>query len=146
MKPPVALTHEFVQFIPEELQQGTIYVSIRFATVAHLCACGCKTKVVTPLKPTDWKLTFDGKTITLDPSIGNWSFPCRSHYWVRNNRVQWAGNWSQERIDANREFDRRAKDRYFGEIEEGGLDVVAANSESPHPHTKRTWWKTLWPW
>ena len=47
MKQPVTFKHEFVQFIPEELQEGTVYVSIRFATVSHLCACGCKTKVVT---------------------------------------------------------------------------------------------------
>lgn len=66
---------QFVEFIPDELQDATLYVSMRFATVSHLCACGCRSKVVTPLKPTDWKLTFDGKTITLYPSIGNWSFP-----------------------------------------------------------------------
>jgi hypothetical protein len=39
--------------------------------------------------------------VSLDPSIGNWSFPCRSHYWIRNNKVRWAENWSQARIDAN---------------------------------------------
>ena len=59
---------------PDELEQGTIYVSIRFATASHLCCCGCGNKVVTPIRPTDWKLIFDGKTISLDPSIGNWSF------------------------------------------------------------------------
>lgn len=146
MKQPVTLKHEFVQFIPEELQGGTIYVSIRFATVAHLCACGCKTKVVTPLKPTDWKLTFDGKTVTLDPSIGNWSFPCRSHYWVRNNRVQWADDWSDARIEANREYDRRAKDRYFSETEGGSRNTPDAEPSIPEPATKRTWWQKLWPW
>jgi hypothetical protein len=146
MKQPVTLKHEFVQFIPEELQEGTIYVSIRFATVAHLCACGCRTKVVTPLKPTDWKLTFDGKTVTLDPSIGNWSFPCRSHYWVRNNRVQWADDWSDARIEANREYDRRAKDRYFSETEGAGRNIPGAEPSTPEPATKRTWWKRLWPW
>ena len=121
MKQPITFKYEFVQFIPEELQEGTIYVSIRFATVAHLCACGCKTKVVTPLKPTDWKLTFDGKTISLHPSVGNWAFPCRSHYWIRNNKVQWADDWSDARVEANRKYDRRAKERYFSEVE-GGQD------------------------
>ena len=29
---------------------------------------------------------------TLDPSIGNWSFACRSHYFMRKGRVVWAGN------------------------------------------------------
>jgi hypothetical protein len=135
--------HQFVEFIPEELQDGTLYVSMRFATVAHLCACGCGTKAVTPLKPTDWKLTFDGKTITLDPSIGNWSFPCRSHYWIRNNRVRWAEDWSQSRIDANRAHDRWAKEKYFG------VDEAAAPAQQPlqqKPPEKAPWWKKLWPW
>jgi hypothetical protein len=120
MKHSIPLKHEFVEFIPAELTEGTLYVSIRFATVSHLCPCGCKNKVVTPLKPTDWKLIFDGKTISLHPSIGNWNFACRSHYWVRNNRVQWAEDWSAERIDAGRARDRRAKGNYFarGEVPE----------------------------
>jgi hypothetical protein len=147
MKPPVTFKHEFVQFIPEELQEATIYVSIRFATVAHLCACGCKTKVVTPLKPTDWKLTFDGKTVTIDPSIGNWSFPCRSHYWIRNNKVQWAADWSQSRIDANREYDRRAKEKYFAGIDD---EETLASSQKPADlvpvSEKKPWWKAWWPW
>jgi hypothetical protein len=120
MKPEIHLKHEFVEFIPAELKERTLYVSIRFATVSHLCPCGCRNKVVTPLKPTDWKLIFDGKTVTLHPSVGNWNFPCRSHYWVRNNRVQWAEDWSRERIDAGRASDRRAKGHYFagGEMPE----------------------------
>ena len=49
MKPEIALKHEFVEFIPDELEQGTIYISIRFATASHLCCCGCGNKVVTPI-------------------------------------------------------------------------------------------------
>jgi hypothetical protein len=141
--------HQFVELIPEELQDGTLYVSMRFATVSHLCACGCRTKVVTPLKPTDWKLTFDGKTITLDPSIGNWSFPCRSHYWIRKNRVGWAEDWSQSRIDANKAHDRWAKERYFSGAEEAD-DVTRPAQEpgiaQPVPARNTAWWKKFWPW
>jgi hypothetical protein len=56
MRQDFVLRHEFVEFIPDELKEGTIYVSIRFATAAHLCCCGCGNKVVTPLRPTDWTL------------------------------------------------------------------------------------------
>lgn len=49
MKPETVLKHEFVEFIPDELEQGTIYVSIRFATASHRCLCGCGNKVVTPI-------------------------------------------------------------------------------------------------
>ncbi|MGB6947095.1 MAG: DUF6527 family protein [Bryobacteraceae bacterium] len=146
MKQEIALKHEFVQFIPEELTEGTVYISIRFATVAHLCACGCKTKVVTPLKPTDWKLIFDGKTISLDPSIGNWSFPCRSHYWIRNNKVRWAEDWSQSRIDANRTYDRRAKEEYFGTAKGDAAEVAPAVVTTPKEESiwqkVKQWWRS----
>src|ERR1700722_16987923 len=113
MKQEIVLTHQFVEFIPDELEQNTIYVSIRFATATHQCCCGCGNRVVTPIRPTDWKLIFDGKTISLDPSIGNWSFDCKSHYWIRKNRVKWARQWSQEEIDAGRSRDGAAKKKYF---------------------------------
>ena len=108
-----ALKHVFVEFIPEDLREGTIYVSIRFATASHKCCCGCGHKVVTPITPTDWKLVFDGKTISLDPSIGNWGFACQSHYWIKKNRVQWAAQWSKDDVDAGRAYDQRAKLKHF---------------------------------
>ena len=66
--------HEFVEFIPSTLNDGVLYISIPYATAVHKCCCGCGEKVVTPLTPTDWSLTFDGLTASLSPSIGNWGF------------------------------------------------------------------------
>jgi hypothetical protein len=114
MNPQVPLKHEFVEFVPDDLEQGTIYISIRFATASHLCVCGCGNKVVTPIRPTDWTLIFDGKTVSLEPSIGNWSFPCQSHYYIRKNRIKWAPKWSREQIERGRRYDHHAKDSYFG--------------------------------
>jgi hypothetical protein len=143
----IVLNHEFVEFVPDELEERTIYISIRFATATHLCCCGCRGKVVTPLRPTDWKLIFDGKTVSLDPSIGNWSFNCRSHYWITQNKVQWAPTWSKERIEAGRIQDRRRKQRYFQQME--AKDVAAAakeKAEEPVAATKGLWQKlkSLW--
>jgi hypothetical protein len=70
-----SVKHQFVEFIPEELAEDILYISIRFATASHLCCCGCRNKVVTPLHPTDWKLTFDGKTVSLSPSHRELEFP-----------------------------------------------------------------------
>lgn len=116
MKPKLLLTNEFVEYIPNTLEEGTIYVSVAFGTVAHRCCCGCGNEVVTPLSPTDWKLTFDGQSISLYPSIGNWSFPCQSHYWIRRNRVRWAPRWTQEEIRDGRAHDSFAKEKYFGSL------------------------------
>ncbi|MFE6826932.1 DUF6527 family protein [Streptomyces sp. NPDC057690] len=79
-----------------------MYISIRYALVTHLCCCGCGYEVVTPLAPREWKLTFDGVAISLHPSIGNWSFPCKSHYWIRSNTVAWARQWTEKEISASR--------------------------------------------
>jgi len=106
------LKHEFVEYIPEHVVDGAIYVSIRFATALHKCCCGCGNEVVTPLSPTDWKVTFDGETISLHPSIGNWNFPCQSHYWIKRNVITWAPQWSRDQIAAGRADDQRAKKRY----------------------------------
>ena len=85
-----SLRHEFVSYIPEAVDDGVLYVSIPFATVMHRCCCGCGNEVVTPLDPTDWQMTFDGKAVSLSPSIGNWSLSCQSHYWIHRNQVRWA--------------------------------------------------------
>ncbi|MHB8656306.1 MAG: DUF6527 family protein [Terriglobia bacterium] len=113
MKREMVLKHEFVEYIPNDLKDGTIYVSMAFATAVHICCCGCGNEVITPLSPTDWKLIFDGQTISFDPSIGNWSFACRSHYWIRRNKVVWARRWSRQEVEAGRLHDRLAKRRYF---------------------------------
>ncbi|MGO9558638.1 MAG: DUF6527 family protein [Acidimicrobiales bacterium] len=112
-----SLTHEFVDDIPAQLEDETLYVSIRYRTVVHLCACGCRSKVVTPIKPAKWHLTFDGATISLSPSIGNWQFPCRSHYWIRNNEVRWARPWTDEQIREGRERDARELHGYYEDRE-----------------------------
>jgi hypothetical protein len=118
MKQGIILKHKFVESLPEALEDKTLYVCMEFATAAHKCCCGCGSEVVTPLSPTDWKLIYDGRAVTLHPSIGNWSFPCRSHYWIRGNCVEWAPSWSEAEIRAGRTHDRLAKDQYFDSFKE----------------------------
>ena len=113
MQRTLTLNHEFVHFIPEELESGTLYISMEFGTASHKCCCGCGRRVVTPITPTDWELVYDGDSISLSPSIGNWSFPCRSHYWIKKNTVRWAGDMTQKQIEAIRAQDRLAKNAYY---------------------------------
>jgi hypothetical protein len=107
------IRHEFVEFIPSTRKDGVIYVSIKYATAVHNCCCGCGNKVVTPISPTDWKLTYDGETISLYPSVGNWSFGCRSHYWITNNRIRWASSWTNEQIQQGKARDQEVKQEYY---------------------------------
>jgi hypothetical protein len=141
----VLLKHEFVEFIPDELERGTLYISIRFATASHLCCCGCGNKVVTPIRPTDWKLIFDGKTVSLYPSIGNWSFPCQSHYWIRNNRIEWAPKWSRKQIEHGRLRDNSVKQDYFGVVSTT-IDEVAKDDKIERSSPKRGFWQTVKKW
>ena len=104
---------EFVEFIPPELSEGKLYVSMIYATTVHLCACGCGNKVVLPLSPAEWQMFFDGEAVSLTPSIGNWEFPCRSHYWITGNAIKWAAPWTKEQIEAGRRRDQADLDSYF---------------------------------
>jgi hypothetical protein len=65
----MTMQHVFVTTIPTELEPGVLYVSVEFATSIHACACGCGNRVVTRLSPQNWQLMFDGRSITLHPSI-----------------------------------------------------------------------------
>ena len=116
MNRPIVLAHEFVRVVPNELAERTLYVSMDYATVVHRCCCGCGREVVTPLSPTDWKLIYDGVSVSLYPSIGNWSFECQSHYWVEKGKVLWGARWSGERIAAGRTHDLRAKEMHYGGV------------------------------
>ena len=90
------LQHQFVGYIPEILEPGKLYISLEYATAIHKCCCGCGREVVTPFSPRDWKMIFDGESVSLSPSIGNWNFPCRSHYFIREGCVIEAHSWDDE--------------------------------------------------
>jgi len=143
------LKHEFVEYIPAKLGEGTLYVSVAFATAAHLCCCGCGHEVVTPLSPTDWELAFNGDSVSLEPSIGNWSFKCRSHYWIKRDRVQWARTWSDVEIARVRALDVGRKEGYYRR-ERGHHEADAAgagaDARAPEPGSwrgLRQWWRKL---
>ena len=108
-----SLQHKFVDYIPEALDDGVLYVSIPFATVVHRCCCGCGSEVVTPLDPTDWEMIFDGKSVSLCPSIGNWRLVCQSHYWIRYNQVMWIRHLSEDEIEEGRARDRFEKAQQY---------------------------------
>lgn len=128
----------FVDAIPEVLEEHTLYVAMEFATAVHKCVCGCGQEVVTPLSTTDWKITYDGFSVSLWPSIGNWSFPCQSHYWIVRNEIRWEPQRSPKRIAAGRADDKSFK--------QGHNELTAQTLYSPTKSVSQGFLTRLWLW
>ena len=121
---------ERVHYMPKALEPGILYVSDTFETAAHLCACGCGSKIRTPLGPTEWSLSETPAGPSLRPSIGNWQQACRSHYCITQGEIRWSGQWTDAQIEAGR---RREQDRR------------AAYYEALHSRHNRLWAR-VWRW
>jgi len=132
--------HQFVETLPEKLDEGVLFVSIRYSTCAHLCMCGCGREVVTPLHPTKWILTFDGLAVSLKPSIGSWSLDCQSHYWLTGGRVIWGEQLSKEEIDAVRARDADAARKFYKKE----ASTEGAGQSAPQP--TELWWQRMVSW
>jgi hypothetical protein len=99
-----------VKYIPKELKPDVLYASREFSIAVHLCACGCETKIRTPLGPSEWSIEQTARGPSLYPSVGNWQEKCHSHYWIYRGEIRWADQWGPEQIAAGRlrEEKRRA--------------------------------------
>ena len=90
MKTRRLITEEVVH-MPEasQMADGVLYLSREFELAIHLCACGCRGQTVTPLSGSiAWTMKEGPNGITLRPSIGNQQWPCRSHYWITDGKVE----------------------------------------------------------
>lgn len=134
------MRHAFVRAVPDVLEQGTLYISIDYVTTSHLCACGCGAEVVLPLHPTKWKLTFDGASVSMAPSIGSRTLPCRSHYWIDRGRIHWSNKMSDDDFDRALKRDQLADRRWHeGKLapanaplaEEASNQSISGSSSSP---------------
>lgn len=144
------LEHRFVRSVPRELEPGVLYVSMEYATAVHSCCCGCGEQVVTPLSPTDWKMIYDGESVSLTPSIGNWQLPCRSHYVIRQGRVIEADSWSTAQVEAEHHRDKVAKARFYrdkvaieGEQDKQPSNPAIVTESSMRADSKDGFWSFL---
>ena len=131
------MKHQFVEFIPDNLLPEILYISIEHDIAIHLCACGCKNQVVTPLSPAEWSITYDGRSISMSPSIGNWNFECKSHYFIRKGRIDWSRKFSREEIDWIQERDARDRDELYEKSHTQPSDV------GTEPKKSRGFWSWL---
>lgn len=110
--------------MPKDLQPGILYVSEEFGAAAHLCACGCGSRVRTPLGPVHWSLEQTPLGPTLHPSVGNWQKPCRSHYLIVRGEVIWAGSWTPAQVAAGRRAEELRRRAYYASLERSGGGVL----------------------
>ncbi len=145
------LDHCYVEFIPKDIDKGMLYISKRFNTATHLCCCGCGFKVVTPLNVAKWHLIDHGPTVSLSPSVGLGALPCRSHYWIRQSKVDWYPD-----MTARETLRARRRDEYASRVVTG--EIKPPPSPQPHPRPAqimsesqpsflaaiKAWWNSLW--
>ncbi|WP_052049226.1 DUF6527 family protein [Rhodococcoides fascians] len=117
------------------MRSGVLYVSITYRTTGHMCCCGCGEEVIAPLAPAQWSLVFDGETVSMYPSIGNWSLKCRSHYVIRRNQVMQRRQFTAKEIADNRAEDRAAIEKY---------DRAQLNCDTPHAASGEPWSPRAW--
>lgn len=107
------LSLRFVKIIPDHIEAGVLYISMEYRFSRHSCGCGCGEIIDIIFSPTDWKMIFDGSTVSITPSIGNWSYHCKSHYWITKNIIVFASKCTKEQINRNRKTDIQNKKRHY---------------------------------
>jgi hypothetical protein len=133
-----AVAFEFVDSLPQTLSaEGTVYISIPRRATAHLCLCGCGEKVVHPLRPDRWSLTYDGETISMSPSIGNSGLACRSHYWIKRSHVEWWPPLTDAEMALGMRRDGWGRSAH---------STDAPRRDEPAAEPRRRWWHGLLPW
>jgi len=115
---------ELVELMPAKLEPGVLYVSQKYRTAAHLCACGCGQKIRTQLGPLGWQFTNHRQGPTLSPSIGNWQKPCRSHYFIKSGRIIWAAPMSEAAVLRGRQAETQRRDEFFRTSNRGWWERV----------------------
>ncbi|MCY4302420.1 MAG: DUF6527 family protein [Aestuariivita sp.] len=124
----------FVETIPADLtdlQAGTLYISMKYNTLVHRCPCGCGGLSEVGLDPATRKLIYDGQRVSIEPSIGVRTLPCRSHYWITENQIVWAKPISK---DMDKWYDKKRHD--LTHTFEGGASAW-------HSIEDKRWWFRL---
>ena len=99
------MTPEFVEYIPangDDLISGNVYISMKYGMVVYRCPCGCEGLSEFMLDPIRYRMEYDGINVSFYPSIGISYLKCRSHYWIRDNQIQWCAPMEDWEIDKAR--------------------------------------------
>lgn len=86
----------------DQLEDGVLYVvdgeqQERNQVIEYNCPCGCGNTVMIPYYrqgqqkegTPSWAYREETGKVTLSPSIYSTGWPCRSHYFIRDNQIVW---------------------------------------------------------
>ena len=82
-------------FDKHETDHGELMIGQDKKVIRFLCPCGCgkeiflTTKEYSDTPGRNWTIKVEDGKVTLHPSINAWRLPCKSHYWIRENRIIW---------------------------------------------------------
>ena len=88
----------------DKLENGVLYIvdgalKDGMQRIQYNCPCGCGNTVMIPFvregqykrETPAWAYREKEGKVTLSPSVFSTGFPCRSHYFIRENRISWCG-------------------------------------------------------
>ena len=82
----------------DKLENGVIYIDDSSPYIEFLCPCGCGRVTMIPINRNyehvqhpywDISESNDGAVISLSPSIYSTGFDCKSHYFIKENKIVW---------------------------------------------------------
>lgn len=91
MKKEKTFYPEFLKYIPNDIDDSKLYISLEFGCAIFMCPCGCGHKAVLSLRPfweDAWDIEINEDKVSFSPSI--LSGVCKSHFYIKNNKVEWA--------------------------------------------------------
>ena len=120
------LEPRFVETLPDfdEIEAGQLWISHKHRTINLRCPCGCGGLTVLSLHPSRWHVHYDGQALTLcgptglcSPAGGSvWANSgCGSHYFIKDNSVQWAGEIEPDRHTEYVQIEQERLLRHQGE-------------------------------
>lgn len=80
--------YRLVNRIPKQMEESIVYHTEEFELAGLLCACGCEHRI-TLIVPESHRVWDEGGYATIQPSVGVFDAPCKSHYVIRAGNVQW---------------------------------------------------------
>ena len=85
--------YEQVNAAPKAMKPGVVYHDTDFEFAEMLCPCGCGHRI-TLLVPEGHRISVDGITPSISPSIAVCDAPCGSHFFIQNGEVDWLAGFS----------------------------------------------------